>query len=594
MAIKKRNKAKIGILTDTETVNLVLESAIDKSKFQIIKLHSDISDLYHKIYESNLSCLFLKTGLKNIDGLELCAQLREHKELKDMKIIFLSSNPSIAESAIQYRADHFLKLPIKQLDIVHALDKLLQVKKVVLYVEDSSIFHQSVVPELQAEGYQVIEAWDGAEGLSLLHQSDVDIIISDVEMPNMDGFTLCSHVKSNSFTKDIPVIMTTTLDSEESIKKGFDAGANDYLIKPFVIPELLNRIAQHLKLKLPKRPERILIVDDDPISRNIIVRALKYNEFEPESVRNGRIALSKLRNKNYELVITAYRMSFLDGHQLTLTIREDPNLSHLPIIMVNSRDKLADLVKLKSLGIQAFIAKPFNSDRLIAEVERVLAQDRLNRERTALRHYLTDEAIYALSKSVENQEAKTVVEDCYRTILFTDIVKFTPMCEKLTSHEVVNLLNIYFDKMVEILYQYDASIDKFIGDAIMALFGRVEDGAHRAVCAGMDMVASLESVRKETGIDIHMRVGVNSGHVILGDIGSRLYRRDFTVIGDNVNTAQRLESNAGTDGVLISKSTYDLLEGLVDAEPKELTLKGKKAPFLGYQVKNVQPYDKNS
>ncbi len=159
------------------------------------------------------------------------------------------------------------------------------------------------------------------------------------------------------------------------------------------------------------------------------------------------------------------------------------------------------------------------------------------------------------------------------------------MCENLTSHEVVSLLNVYFDKMVEILYRYDASIDKFIGDTIMALFGRVEDSAHRAVCAGMEMVSALDTVRKQTGIDILMRVGINSGHVILGDIGSLLYRRDFTVIGDNVNTAQRFESNADIDGVLISKTTYNLLEGIIDANPKELTLKGKKAPFLGYQVK---------
>ena len=93
------------------------------------------------------------------------------------------------------------------------------------------------------------------------------------------------------------------------------------------------------------------------------------------------------------------------------------------------------------------------------------------------------------------------------------------------------------------------------------------------------------------GLPIKMRVGINSGHVILGDIGSRLYRRDFTVIGDNVNTAQRLESNSEIDDVLISQSTYDLLGDKVNASPRDLTLKGKKEVFQAYQVDSVKPYD---
>lgn len=248
-------------------------------------------------------------------------------------------------------------------------------------------------------------------------------------------------------------------------------------------------------------------------------------------------------------------------------------------------------MKVQSIGVQAFLATPFNTDRLAAEAERLLAQQRLNREREEMKHYLTDEAIAAVKRGAAGEKYQTKVDNAFLTIVFTDIVQFTPLCENMNAFEVVDMLNNYFDKMVEILINYGASIDKFIGDAIMALFDKEEDGAHRAVAAGMAMIANLQELRENMGLPIKMRVGINSGHVILGDIGSRLYRRDFTVIGDNVNTAQRLESNSEIDGVLISQSTYDLLGDKVNASPRDLSLKGKKEVFQAYQVDSVKPYD---
>ncbi len=98
--------------------------------------------------------------------------------------------------------------------------------------------------------------------------------------------------------------------------------------------------------------------------------------------------------------------------------------------------------------------------------------------------------------------------------------------------------------MVGVLMNYGASIDKFIGTSIMPLFSDEEAGAYRAIYAAKKMIALLPEVRTKTNINIHMRIGVNLGHVILGDIGSRYLRRDHTAIGDNVNIASRLESNA--------------------------------------------------
>jgi adenylate cyclase len=231
---------------------------------------------------------------------------------------------------------------------------------------------------------------------------------------------------------------------------------------------------------------------------------------------------------------------------------------------------------------------PCSSSETVKHVENALTQSDLSKQTRAAQHYLSDSAI----KRINTTDSQShFAEDKFRTILFADIVDFTSLCESKSSYDVVQLLNRYFDRMVEVLVKYDATIDKFIGDAIFASFGRQEDGAHRAVCAAHEMIQILPSLSSQLGTDVHVRIGINSGHVILGDIGSHLYRRDFTLIGDNVNIAQRLESMAKTDSILISKATYELIHKNVTVCNKQvLQLKGKKKKIDAYTITSVKPY----
>lgn len=581
-------KGKIGLLTDTQPLDLMLKNILASETLSVSVFNSAKIANPKELVEEKLDILFLKTSLKNINGLEFCSSIREIPELSTLKIIFLSTDRDIAEKAITYRADYFINIPFQSHNVRETLSKAMKRSPRVLYVDDSQIFHQKNVPELVKSGYEVFEAFDGKEAWDFLQQNDVDLVVTDVEMPNMNGFELCEAIKTNDELMKLPVIITTTLDNEESVQKGFKAGVNEYLTKPFLISELISRIDRYTSQKQAIRSDKILVIDDSEMIRKSIDQALRGNGFVPDMARNGRIALSKLRNQNYHLIITDYEMAPIDGYQLTLQIRSDPKLQEIPIIMVSSHVMQSDEVRVRSAGIQAYIGKPFKADRLLVEVERLLAEFRLKRERAAMRHYMTDEALENIVNSLDSGSRITLpAEDSFRTVLFTDIEKFTPLCENMSSHEVVDLLNNYFDVMVEILIENGAAIDKFIGDAIMALFTDRELGALKAVHAGLTMIQNLDRVRKASGVDVHMRIGINSGHVIIGDIGSELYRRDFTVIGDNVNTAQRLESNAGRDGVLISDSTYELVKDFVVAEKRELTLKGKRDKFIAWHVDSL-------
>lgn len=588
---------KVALLTESRLMNHTIERALESERFNLHTLSSETAGLLDTLKAINPDFLFLNSTLKKTSGIELRNSIRKETALSRTKIIFLSpdGDGDYKSTGLSLQSgDYFLQIPFTTSAVSQFVGSLSSERKTILYADDTKFFHNVVVPPLKEEGYNVIEVWNGKEALDVLSKEQVDMIITDVEMPEMDGFSLCKTVKTELGRSDLPVLLATSLDSEADVSKGFEVGADDYITKPIVLPELLSRVKRMLKTEQALRPERILVVDDSRFIRNMICRGLRSQGFnEVDEAADGQDGLSKVFSKPYSLVISDYQMPQMDGYDLCLNIRQNKKISDIPIIMVSDRESKAKLVKIRSTGIQAFVSKPFVSERLIAEVERVLADVRLQQQKTAMRHYLSDEAVDAVDRlSVAGTEAQTFAWDKFRTVLFMDVVGFTPLCETLSSREVVDLLNVYFEKMVEILIMYDAIIDKFIGDAIMAVFGRDADGAHRAICAAWDMISALPALRAETGKDLHVRIGINSGHVVVGDIGSRLYRRDFTVIGDNVNTAQRLESAAPKDGILISESSYDMVKNFIKVEATEpLKLKGKQVPLQAFRVKSIQPYE---
>jgi adenylate cyclase len=179
------------------------------------------------------------------------------------------------------------------------------------------------------------------------------------------------------------------------------------------------------------------------------------------------------------------------------------------------------------------------------------------------------------------------------TILFTDIRSFTTISERMDPQQLVGLLNEYFSEMVGIVMQEDGVVDKYIGDAIMAVFGAPvpkADDPINAVRAAVRMRKALQELNKrleERGVPtLRTGIGIHTGEVVAGNIGSEK-RMEYTVIGDAVNLASRLESNTKDLGVnvLVSEDTYELTKHIAEYRPvKEITVKGRKAPVMTYEV----------
>jgi class 3 adenylate cyclase/predicted ATPase len=172
------------------------------------------------------------------------------------------------------------------------------------------------------------------------------------------------------------------------------------------------------------------------------------------------------------------------------------------------------------------------------------------------------------------------------TIMFADISGFMALSERLDPEAVVEIINRCFEKLGQIVYSYEGTIDKYIGDCIMALFGAPishEDDTERAVRASLDMREALANLSTELNVELTMHTGINTGTVIAVNVGSDL-RMQYTVIGDAVNVAARLQSVAQAGQILVGESVYRLTQHAFDYAPRgEITLKGRAEPVLAYE-----------
>lgn len=187
------------------------------------------------------------------------------------------------------------------------------------------------------------------------------------------------------------------------------------------------------------------------------------------------------------------------------------------------------------------------------------------------------------------------------TVLFADIRGFTPLAESLPPEKVLEILNKYFSKMVDIVFRYGGLLNKFIGDAIMVLYNAPLDQKYhelRAVLTGIEMqkeIARINEERRQHGdIQINMGIGINTGDAVAGNVGSEL-RLEYTVIGAGVNLAQRIESQTAKGQLLISEATYNAVKEHVEVIRLEpMQVKGISEPVQLYAVINANiPEDFN-
>jgi len=341
---------------------------------------------------------------------------------------------------------------------------------------------------------------------------------------------------------------------------------------------------------------KILVVDDETDLEVLIKQKFRQKirdqHYQFIFAGNGKIALEQLQHHtDVDMVLSDINMPEMDG--LTLLTKLSEQKSLLKSVIVSAYGDMENIRIAMNRGAFDFITKPINFEDLELTMEKTLKHVlqmretmKAIKENNILKMYV-DETVLNFMGSREYESTLMVNETIEGSVVFIDICSFTKISENETPDTVVKLLNNYFDLIVKEIIAQGGYIDKFIGDAIMAVF-RGDYHLDRAIDACLavrkriDELPTIESI----GYKPKVSIGINSGEMISGNIGSaNLKRLDYTVIGDTVNTAQRLQVAAQPGQIIINEKGYEQVKESFHLEKVgEVTLKNKANPTLIYNV----------
>jgi adenylate cyclase len=344
---------------------------------------------------------------------------------------------------------------------------------------------------------------------------------------------------------------------------------------------------------------RILIVDDNPDLRIYVAGILREKGYQVWSARNGEEGFQAVQSFSPHLIITDLMMPLVSGLDMIRMIRENKDLQGIPIILLTAKADEDTRIEGTEQGADAYLSKPFSDRELLAEVHNLLAL-KANEHRVAeLNTYLTESVLKRfLPDSLVQRAAKGELlldlrpEPRMVTVLFADIVGFTQLSNTLRSRKVAELLNEYLTEMTHAIFENGGTIDKFMGDAILALFGAPEEltpneQVRRAIAAARRMHQSLDKLNErwqQQGISrVQFRCGIHQGTAVVGMFGGA-ERADYTAIGPSVNIASRLQEAAEPDTILVSAAVADYLEEDEIKKCSPLKLKGIDETVLTFAV----------
>ena len=261
------------------------------------------------------------------------------------------------------------------------------------------------------------------------------------------------------------------------------------------------------------------------------------------------------------------------------------------------KDLKKELSRLRlEANLRKSLATQLEKQKKVAEDAKAEAQSKTQQMEDVsgqLAKYLSPQIYESIFSGKQNVEVKSYRKKI--TVFFSDIVNFTAISDKLESEELTALLNFYLNEMSQIALKHGATIDKYIGDAIMIFFGDpesfgIEEDARRCVAMAVEMQQRMAELwgywSKHFGLkkDSEIRVGINTGYCTVGNFGSE-DRLDYTVVGAAVNLASRLESAAMPSGILVSEETYFQVKDYFSFDaPQHLELKGLERGVIAYEV----------
>lgn len=356
----------------------------------------------------------------------------------------------------------------------------------------------------------------------------------------------------------------------------------------------------------------ILVVDDNDSSRDLLAHQLQRQDHMVIEAASGQRCLEVMRSSQPDLVLLDLVMPDMNGYEVLQVIRDDEVLRRIPVIVVSGMQDEEGAVRCIDAGASDYLLKPVNGTLLRARIGALLETKRWqDREREYLAEleksqrfirkvfgrYLSDEVVQRLLD--DDNGLSLGGERRIVTILMADIRGFSAISQQLAPEQCVQLLNNYLGVMTVVIQRFRGTVDEFVGDGILAIFGAPvteKDDSDRALACAVAMQLAIKDVNARNRADklpeIAIGIGLNTGDVVAGNIGSEL-RSKYGVVGHNVNLASRIESCTVGDQILAAQATI-LASSLEVLCGKGITvsLKGVGEPLELKEVLGVGlPYD---
>jgi adenylate cyclase len=368
----------------------------------------------------------------------------------------------------------------------------------------------------------------------------------------------------------------------------------------------------------------LLVVDDVEDNRYTLTRRLSREGYTNlTTAANGSEALDLLQGKPIDLVLLDIMMPDMNGYEVLERLKADPNLRHIPIIMISAVDDMESVIRCIELGAEDYLSKPFNPTLLRARVGASLERKRLHDQ---VRAQAADLATWnkTLEKRVADQLAEiermgrlkrflspqiaeavlasgdeSVLESHRRdiTVVFCDVRGFTAFAETAEPEEVTSFLREYHTRLGALIHKYEGTLERFTGDGLMVLFNdplRCTDPSIRAVRMAVEMRMQVNEATtkwRKQGYELGFGMGISYGYATLGRIGFE-GRFDYSAIGTVVNVAARLCGEALDGQILIDGKVLSAIEAIAETQPAgELTLKGLHRPIPAFNVSGLVSAD---
>lgn len=249
----------------------------------------------------------------------------------------------------------------------------------IVVVDDDELVRELVKNGLSQERCRITPAENGAKVLEYLEKTKrfalltkPDLIVLDVNMPDMSGFEVLGKLKDDPEFQSIPVIMLTRRDEDETVRKAFSSGAVDYITKPFDVPELATRIMSVLK----RDRKTVLIADDDELVSDLLRQRFFLMGYSVLATRNGNETLARLHADQPNIAIIDMDLPGLDGLDVLKQAKASRTSRHIPIVMLTERDKKERVLAAFDSGAHDYVAKPFDIDELAARISGILRRDK--------------------------------------------------------------------------------------------------------------------------------------------------------------------------------------------------------------------------